>query len=73
MLAPSGTPGSTILHMWTWLGYVGLAVIVLMVLGLVHMFWRMWRGNEEFEPGGSLGHQLTGLVRDRRRKTDGRG
>jgi hypothetical protein len=48
---------------WTWLAYIGLAVIVLAALGLVHMAWRIWRGNEEFEPGGSLGHQLVALFR----------
>ncbi len=49
--------------MWTWLAYIGLAVIVFAALGLVHMGWRLWRGNEEFEPGGSLGHQLVAMFR----------
>jgi uncharacterized membrane protein YphA (DoxX/SURF4 family) len=53
--------------MGTWFAAVGLAIIALTAVGLLHMGWRMWRGNEEFEAGGSLGDQLTALLkRDRR-------
>ena len=51
-----------------WFAYVGLAIIVLIVVGLLHMGWRMWRYNEEFEPGGSLVHQLTDAILHKRRR-----
>lgn len=34
------------------------ALLLLGLLGLVRFGWRIWRGNEEMQPGGSLGRQL---------------
>jgi hypothetical protein len=42
------------------LALIGLALLVLVGLGVVHYAWRIWRGREEPEPGGSLGDQILG-------------
>ena len=34
------------------------AVVVLVVVALGRMWWRIWRGNEEPQAGGSMGRQL---------------
>jgi hypothetical protein len=39
---------------------IGLLVILLSVLALGRMAWRLWRGEEEMQAGGSLGRQLLG-------------
>ena len=35
-------------------------MIVAVVFAVVRLAWRIWRGDEEFEPGGSLGRQFVG-------------
>lgn len=53
---------------------VTLAVLVFVVLGFGRLAWRIWRDNEEMEPGGSMGDQMLGAaeedgaVRDKRKK-----
>jgi len=42
------------------LALVGLAFLVLVGSGIVHYAWRVSRGREEMEPGGSLGDQILG-------------
>jgi hypothetical protein len=39
---------------------VGLAVLALMLAGAARLLWRVYRGDEEMEAGGSLGRQLFG-------------
>ena len=34
------------------------AVLLVGLLGLARFGWRIWRGNEQMQPGGSLGRQL---------------
>ncbi|HEU0337106.1 MAG TPA: hypothetical protein VFR43_11160 [Gaiellaceae bacterium] len=35
-------------------------LLVLMLAGAARMLWRLYRGEEEMESGGSLGRQLFG-------------
>jgi len=35
-----------------------IAAVLLVGLGLARFGWRIWRGNEQMQPGGSLGRQL---------------
>lgn len=44
---------------------IGL-LLLLMVASVVHRLWRVRRGDEELEAGGSLGRQFFGRDRDRR-------
>lgn len=39
---------------------VGIAVLVVVVVGMGRMGWRIWYGNEEMEAGGSMGDQMLG-------------
>jgi hypothetical protein len=34
------------------------ALLLFGLLGLARFGWRIWRGNEEMQPGGSMGRQL---------------
>jgi hypothetical protein len=45
---------------------IAVAGLVLAVLGMGRMAWRLWRDNEEPEPGGSLGRQMLGRTRDQK-------
>lgn len=42
-----------------------VASVLLIALGVARMLWRIGRGNEEMESGGSLGHQLFGRTKKR--------
>jgi len=37
---------------------VGIGVLALVLFGLIRMAWRIVRGNEEMEAGGSMGTQF---------------
>ena len=36
-----------------------LIIPLLALVGLVRIAWRVWYGNEEMQPGGSYGRQIT--------------
>ena len=38
---------------------------VLVVLSLARLVWRVFRGNEQLESGGSMGHQMFGRTKKR--------
>jgi hypothetical protein len=42
---------------------VGIGILALVLLGLIRMAWRIVRGNEELEAGGSMGTQFFGRSR----------
>lgn len=57
-----------------WLDVVSaltIAVLLVAAFGLARMAWRIVRGNEEMEAGGSLGDQLLG-TRNRKDEPSGR-
>jgi hypothetical protein len=42
------------------IGIVAAVFLLVAALGLGRMAWRLWRGDEELEPGGSMGRQMFG-------------
>ena len=42
---------------------IGIAALALVLFGLIRMAWRIVRGNEQMEAGGSLGTQFLGRSR----------
>ena len=49
---------------------IAVAALVVAVVGMGRMAWRMWRYNEEPEPGGSLSRQMFGRTKDRKPRKD---
>jgi hypothetical protein len=49
---------------------IAVAAVVVAVVGMGRMAWRMWRSNEEPEPGGSLSRQMFGRTKDRKPRKD---
>lgn len=47
-------------------GLVALAVIVLVIVQIVRMAWRLFRGDEELVSGGSWGNQFFGRRKERK-------
>jgi hypothetical protein len=50
----------------TWIA--GGAIFVMAVVSFVHMVWRFFRDDEEWEAGGSIGKQLLPGRRDASRR-----
>jgi hypothetical protein len=42
------------------LSVVTIALLVVVLVGMGRMGWRIWRGNEPMDPGGSMGDQMLG-------------
>ena len=42
---------------------IGIGVLALVLFGLIRMAWRIVRGNEQMEAGGSMGTQFLGRSR----------
>ena len=55
------------LWVWTTLALVLAVGALLTFFAVVRFGWRLFRDNEELEPGGSMGRQLSDAVRRRRK------
>ncbi len=55
------------LWVWTILGLLVVVGALLTFFAVVRFGWRLFRSNEELEPGGSMGRQLADSVRRRRK------
>jgi hypothetical protein len=43
---------------------IGLVIVALVVLAIGRMIWRIVRGNEEMQSGGSMGRQMFGRSKE---------
>jgi hypothetical protein len=45
---------------------IAVTAVVVAAVGMGRMAWRMWRSNEEPEPGGSMSRQKFGRTKDQK-------